>query len=109
MVPVMDKWQLHFLPIFKKVYATAIGSEQLDNALELTNIIYAAEPAKQTFLDNKSADLVTISQAPDWFNLEKLYDEMRQISKRSALIAAFTYNLLKIDAVTDELTGHFYF
>jgi ubiquinone/menaquinone biosynthesis C-methylase UbiE len=94
---------------FEKVYATDISKNQIDNAVQAANIIYALEPAEQTSLEDNSVDLVTVSQALHWFDFEKFYGEVKRVSKKKGIIAAWTYNLLQIDPITDKIIHHYHF
>ena len=94
---------------FDKVYATDISKKQIDNAVQANNITYALEPAEQTFLENNSVDLITVSQALHWFDFDKFYKEAKRVSKQEGIIAAWTYNLLQIDPITDKIIHHYHF
>lgn len=88
---------------FSKVFATDISEQQINHAAKADNINYAIEPAEHTSLGNESVNLVTISQALHWFNFPVFYDEVKRVAKPGAIIAAWTYTLLKIDPQTDRL------
>lgn len=94
---------------FDEVYASDISSKQIEHAEQRENIRYIVEPAENTTLENNSVDLVAISQALHWFDFDKFYEEVKRVSKPKAVIAAWTYNLLKIDPVTDALIDHYHF
>ena len=88
---------------FSRVFATDISEQQINNAEKADNIIYAVEPAEHTSLQNESVNLVTISQALHWFNFPVFYEEVKRVAKPGAVVAAWTYTLLKIDPQTDQL------
>ncbi|MEO8769730.1 MAG: methyltransferase domain-containing protein [Ferruginibacter sp.] len=94
---------------FEKVYATDTSKKQIDNAVQAANIIYVLEPAEKTSLENNSVDLITISQALHWFDFDKFYEEVKRVSKQEGIIAAWTYNLLKIDPITDKIIYDYHF
>ena len=56
---------------FKKVYATDISQQQLDNAFQADNIIYSVSGAEQTNFTNNQFDLITVGQAMHWFDVER--------------------------------------
>ncbi|HMI78613.1 MAG TPA: class I SAM-dependent methyltransferase, partial [Ferruginibacter sp.] len=92
---------------FEKVIATDISQKQIDNAYKASNIFYAVEPAEQTTLADKSVDLITVAQAMHWFNFEKFYAEVNRVAKPGAVIAVWTYNLLKISKEIDDLINEY--
>ena len=94
---------------FEKVYATDISFSQLNNAVKVSNIKYIVEASEQTSIPDNSIDLVTVSQALHWFNIDKFYAEVRRVSKPTGIIAVWTYRLLKIDVGTDKLIDRFHF
>ncbi len=94
---------------FENVYATDISKKQLENAVTANNISYVIEPAEQTSLENNTVDLVTVSQALHWFDFEKFNTEVKRVSKPGGIIAAWTYNLLKTDPITDKIIHHYHF
>ncbi len=94
---------------FEKVIATDISSSQIENATKAHNVTYQVEPAEQTSIQNNSVDLITVSQALHWFGFDKFYEEVKRVAKPGAIIAAWTYNLLQTDPVTDKIIRHYHF
>jgi SAM-dependent methyltransferase len=87
----------------KKVFATDISQKQISKAPQKENIIYALEPAEKTSLAEGSVDLVTVAQAIHWFRFNEFYAEVRRVAKPGAVIAVWTYNLLKISKEIDGI------
>src|ERR1044071_3550840 len=54
---------------FKKVFATDISEKQIQNAHAVENIFYSMQPAEQTNFSDNTFDLVTVSQALHWFDV----------------------------------------
>lgn len=94
---------------YEKVFATDISQKQINNAQKEPNIVYAIEPAEKTSLPSNSVDLITVSQALHWFSFDQFYKEVRRVGKPNALIAVWTYNLLKINPSIDLLIDKFHF
>jgi len=94
---------------FEQVYATDISSKQIEHAVKAHNIIYKTEPAEKTALEENSTDLITVSQALHWFDFDKFYNEVRRVSKPGGLIAVWTYSLLRIDDITNNLVDQYHF
>jgi len=90
-------------PHFNKVFATDISQKQLDNAYQAGNIFYSVQPAEQTIFLKNSFDLIAVSQALHWFNFDEFYAEVIRIGKPEAILAAWTYSLLRISKEIDLL------
>jgi ubiquinone/menaquinone biosynthesis C-methylase UbiE len=90
-------------PYFNKVFATDISQKQLDNAYQAGNIFYSVQPAEQTIFLNNSFDLIAVSQALHWFNFDEFYAEVIRIGKPEAILAVWTYSLLRISKEIDAL------
>jgi SAM-dependent methyltransferase len=93
---------------FTHVWATDISENQLRQAPIIPNITYVHTRAEQTSFQANTFDLVTIAQAIHWFDFDKFYQEVYRTAKPHALIAAWGYGLLHIDAVPDPLIEAFY-
>jgi SAM-dependent methyltransferase len=93
---------------FRVVYGTDISQEQLNVAAQKDNIIYLQERAEQTSLPDNSIDLITVAQAIHWFDFEKFYAEVRRVARPGALIAVWTYSLLRLTPVIDEVIDNLY-
>ncbi len=94
---------------FKKVFATDISQKQLDNAVAKENILYALEPAEKTSLADRSVDLITVAQAIHWFRFDAFYAEVKRVAKPGAVIAVWTYSLLKISDEIDTIINEYHF
>ena len=95
-------------PYFKKIIATDISQQQLENAHHASNIEYIRMPAEKTSFANDQFDLITVGQALHWFNLPEFYKEVTRVGKNNAIIAVWGYNLCNIDPEIDAMTRHFY-
>ena len=93
---------------FKEVYATDISTEQLKLAPALDNIKYRAERAEQTSLPDKSINLITVAQAIHWFDFDRFYAEVNRVAMPGAIIAAWTYTVLRLTPAINEVTQHLY-
>ncbi|MBK7652104.1 MAG: class I SAM-dependent methyltransferase [Flammeovirgaceae bacterium] len=92
---------------FKKVLATDISRKQLEQAFKKDSIFYSVAGEKTEFA-NDSIDLITVSQAIHWFDLDKFYLEVKRVAKPDALFAVWGYGLLRIDPAIDLLITDFY-
>lgn len=95
-------------PYFKKVYATDISREQLENAFPAENIEYINCPAEKTPFPDNQFDLITTAQAVHWFDFEKFFNEARRVGKPGSVIAFWGYWLPSITDEIDKILFRFY-
>jgi SAM-dependent methyltransferase len=88
---------------FARVFATDASPEQLRQAEPHPRVEYAVAPAERCPLPDLSVNLVTVAQALHWFDLEKFYNEVRRVCKPGGFLAAWTYNLLSVNASIDPI------
>ena len=93
---------------FKKVYATDISQQQLDNAQPANNITYAVSAAESTSFPDQQFDLITAGQALHWFDRGKFYREVKRVGKPGSLLAVWGYVLLCIEPTIDDIILEFY-
>lgn len=93
---------------FKKVYATDLSQNQIDNAEKRENIVYAVGIAEKTDFEDNKFNLVTVAQAAHWFNMEAFNTEMRRVSKNDGIVCAWGYGLLRINNPINKLIDKFY-
>lgn len=93
---------------FEHVYGTDISDQQLQLAPQLPNVTYLQERAEATTMANESIDLVTIAQAIHWFDFEPFYKEVSRVAKPGAIIAAWTYNVLRLTPEVNKVIDHLY-
>lgn len=98
----------HLADHFEKVYATDISQNQLANAIQKDNIIYAASPAEKTIFQDNQFDLITVAQALHWFNTEEFYKEAHRVAKPDATIAVCGYALCTVNSEIDTLFLEYY-
>jgi ubiquinone/menaquinone biosynthesis C-methylase UbiE len=94
---------------FKKVYATDISQQQLDEAFKVTNIQYSVSKAEQTNFPDSSFDLITVGQALHWINTHEFYSEVNRVGKKGSTIAVWGYSLLTVNGAIDVRFNEFYF
>lgn len=94
---------------FKKVFATDISQQQLDEAFVADNITYAVSKAEHTQFHDNTFDLITVGQALHWINTDEFYAEVKRVGKDDATIAVWGYSLLTIDESIDKPFNEFYF
>ncbi len=93
---------------FEEVIATDASASQIEQAIQHPKATYLVEPAEQTTLENNSVDLVTVSQAAHWFDLEKFYQEVKRVLKPEGILALWTYPLHQISPEIDPIMEWYY-
>jgi SAM-dependent methyltransferase len=88
---------------FQRVFATDASAEQIRQAEPHPRVEYAVAPAERCPLPDRSVNLATVAQALHWFDLEKFYREVRRVCKPGGFLAAWTYNLLSVNAAIDPI------
>ncbi len=76
---------------FEKVIATDASEAQLRNAVHVPNVEYRIARAESSGLERGSADLTTVAQALHWFDLEQFYAEVRRVTVKGGVLAAWSY------------------
>ena len=93
---------------FKRVEATDISQQQLDNSVKVSNINYSLQPAEKTNFPDNSFDLISVAQAIHWFDFRQFYKEVNRTLKPGGIFAVIGYGLFKCNEQTTELINHFY-
>ena len=63
---------------------------------------------KDSAIGNNRLDLITIAQALHWFDLPAFSSEIERTLKQGGILAAWSYNLLTVQADIDEQVNHLY-
>ncbi|MFZ2907351.1 MAG: class I SAM-dependent methyltransferase [Cyclobacteriaceae bacterium] len=93
---------------FKHVCATDISQQQLNNAVQASNISYSVQSAEQTSFEVNQFDLIAVGQALHWFDLEKFFEEVKRVAKKNALLAVWGYSTCTVNSEIDQHFNHFY-
>lgn len=93
---------------FKTVEATDISQQQVDNAIQASNIRYSICPAERTDFHDHDFDLITVGQALHWFDLNAFFKEVTRVSKPGSHLAIWGYSLIKVNEAIDTLFDYYY-
>jgi len=92
---------------FAEVIAFDLSARQVAQAAAHPRVHYLVADAAQLPLPDRRVDLVTVAQALHWLDLPAFYAEVRRIARPGAVVAAWTYGLMRvapaIDAIVDRL------
>ncbi len=93
---------------FKKVIATDLSPEQLDQAVKHPQITYRQATAEQSTLDDHSVSLVTVAQALHWFKLEAFFREVTRVLEPQGVLAVWSYALNSVAPEIDRIMLAYY-
>ncbi|RMF23982.1 MAG: class I SAM-dependent methyltransferase, partial [Cyanobacteria bacterium J083] len=88
---------------FKEVIATDVSQQQIAQAITHPQVSYLVVAAEKLDFPAAYFDLITVAQAIHWFNLPEFYQKVKYIGKPGAIIAAWAYDLFKINNQIDEI------
>lgn len=71
--------------------ATDASESQLRHAIPIPNVEYRVARAESSGLERGSVELTTVAQALHWFELEAFYAEVRRVTVKGGVIAAWSY------------------
>lgn len=93
---------------FDTVIATDASESQVSCAQKKDNVHYFVATAENSAIGNNRLDLITIAQALHWFDLPAFSIEIERTLKQGGILAAWSYNLLTVQADIDEQVNHLY-
>ncbi len=93
---------------YAQVVATDASAEQIGNATGHKKISYSVARAEDSGLNPHTCDLITVGQALHWFDRPSFFLECSRVLKPGGVLAAWCYNLLRIDPAIDEILNEFY-
>lgn len=88
---------------FKRVEATDVSTNQLDNAFVNPRINYGVHPAEEAPFKSATFDLINVAQALHWFDLDKFWPEVRRVAKPGAVLACYCYAWPTVTPAVDRL------
>ena len=93
---------------FQTVIATDASESQIKKAYRQENIHYTVAAAESSAIKNSSLDLITVAQALHWFDIPAFTTEIERTLKPGGILAAWSYNLLKVNPDVDEYITYLY-
>ncbi len=95
--------------VFDRVIATDASEKQIASATQHERVEYGVAQAESSRIGSETLDLIMIAQALHWFDLDRFYEEARQVLKLDGVLAASAYNLLHIEPAIDEVVNRYYY
>jgi ubiquinone/menaquinone biosynthesis C-methylase UbiE len=93
---------------YATVIATDASAAQISRAAAHPRVTYAVRSAQDSGLDTDSSDLVTVAQALHWFDIADFSAEATRVLRPGGIIAAWTYNLMRVTGALDTIIERFY-
>ncbi len=93
---------------FNRVEASDASEQQIKHAIKKTNINYKVSKSEHTEYVDLSFDLITVGQALHWFDFELFWKEVKRVAKPNAILAVWTYRLMKVNKTVDAYLHHFF-
>jgi SAM-dependent methyltransferase len=86
---------------FARVIATDASAAQIDAAKPHPEIEYRVARAESSGLAQHSIDLITVSQALHWFDIDRFFDEAMRVLVPGGVLAAWSYELCIVEPAID--------
>lgn len=93
---------------FEQVIATDGSAAQIDAAQKKHNIDYRVALAEEVILEPASADLICVSQALHWFEIERFFKVVDSGLKPGGVLAVWSYGIHTINEDVDKVIGKLY-
>ncbi len=93
---------------FARVTATDASAAQVQAAEAHAQIDYRVAAAEQSGLAERSVDLITVSQALHWFDIDRFFEEAQRVLVPGGVLAAWSYALCRVDAACDAVIASLY-
>lgn len=94
--------------LFERVTATDASAEQVQAAVRHPRVEYRVAPAEASGLDDASVDLITVSQALHWFDIERFFAEALRVLVPGGVLSVWSYDLCRIEPGCDALVLEVY-
>jgi SAM-dependent methyltransferase len=88
---------------FARISATDASTAQVEAAKAHPKIDYRVATAEASGLAPASVDLITVSQALHWFDIDRFFDEAVRVLVPGGVLAAWSYGLCHVDPACDAI------
>lgn len=88
---------------FDRITATDASAAQIEAAKVHPKIDYRVASAEVSGLAGHSVDLITVSQALHWFDIDRFFDEAVRVLVPGGVLAAWSYELCAVDPACDAI------
>ena len=88
-------------PYFDRIIATDASEAQICSAMPHPRIDYRVARAERSGLDERSIDLITVSQALHWFEIDRFFEEAMRVLVPGGVFSAWSYELCVVEPEID--------
>ncbi|THB76702.1 MAG: class I SAM-dependent methyltransferase [Desulfobacteraceae bacterium] len=93
---------------FSRIYATDASPDQIKQAAPAANIMYRVARAEDSGIPDASIDLITVSQAIHWFDVDAFFLEADRVLKPGGMLAVWCYGLFSLSSPADRIIQNLY-
>lgn len=94
---------LALTPYFDRIIATDASAAQIASARAHPGIEYRVASAEKSDLPDGSIDLIAVSQALHWFDIDRFFDEAARVLVPGGVLSAWCYELCTVEPAIDDL------
>ena len=87
--------------LFENVIATDASAAQIESARSHPNVEYRVAAAEESGLAARSIDLITVSQALHWFDIDRFFEEAMRVLVSGGVLSAWSYELCIVESAVD--------
>ena len=88
---------------FRNVIASDVSENQIAKVFHRNNITFEVFSAEKPGIQDNSVDLITVVEVIYWFNFEEFYGQAMRVSRRNAIIAAWSYGMHKNESEINKI------
>jgi hypothetical protein len=92
---------------FDRVIATDASDRQIAHALPASGVEYRVAPAEASGLPADTVDFVTVAQALHWLDQPRFHAEVRRVTVKGAVVAAWCYGACHAGSDVEALLRNF--
>ncbi len=93
---------------YQSIIATDPSEQQIALATPHERVTYRVATAEHSEIEDQSIDLVAVSLAVHWFDLDRFYAEVKRVLKPQGVLAVWCYNLTGITPEVDRVMESYY-
>ena len=94
--------------LFDRVIATDASEKQIANAQPHERVEYRVATAEESGLESATVDLIMVSQALHWFDLDRFYAEAKRVLTTNGVLAASAYLFAQTEPAIDAVLSRYY-
>lgn len=93
---------------FDRVFASDISAKQIEHAKQKSNINYFVGSAEDAKLPDNSLDIITVSQALHWLDIDQFFQQVERVLRPGGILAVWSYQLFEVNSHLDSIIHKLY-